>query len=109
MLEATTAAMASKTRRLLQADTMPLAHAPRYAKLFSDLRRLVVIQRIAYDDRAESCTTAQDLGSFEVGQRVRARVLAVDAGAKTVALSLLRHLVAFSSDCHLPQVRAAER
>ena len=48
----------------------------------------------------------QDLASFEVGQRVKARVLAVDVGAKTVALSLLRHLVAFSSNCQLPQVCA---
>lgn len=46
----------------------------------------------------------QDLASFEVGQRLKARVLAVDAGAKTVALSLLRHLVAHTSDCQLPQV-----
>ena len=49
----------------------------------------------------------QDLASFEVGQRVKARVLAVDVGAKTVALSLLRHLVAFSSSCQLPQVPVA--
>ena len=49
----------------------------------------------------------QELASFEVGQRVKARVLAVDVGAKTVALSLLRHLVAFSSNCQLPQVRVA--
>lgn len=53
-----------------------------------------------------SRAAAQDLASFEVGQRVRARVLAVDAGAKTVALSLLRHLVAFNSECQLPQVCA---
>lgn len=39
-----------------------------------------------------------------MGQRLKARILAVDAAAKTVALSLLRHLVAFSSDCQLPTV-----
>lgn len=39
-----------------------------------------------------------------MGQRLRARILAVDPAAKTVALSLLGHLLAASSDCQLPAV-----
>lgn len=52
---------------------------------------------------------AQELSVFEPGQRLRARILAVDPAAKTVALSLQKHLVAFSLNAALPPVRCHAR
>lgn len=71
------------------------------------------ICRLRCHQTTEAKTTcsvaAQELSVFEPGQRLRARILAVDPAAKTVALSLQKHLVAFSLNAALPPVRCHAR